>query len=128
MDPKVNGQIQTEWRWLIALYLFLGGVGAGAYTIAAINSFLGKTLEPSTVVGLWISWPALIIGSLCLLADLGSPAKAIDVMRLRASSSHFGDVDRAGSRPVATIMAQSASSPLPLPRTLASIRNKGVGP
>jgi formate-dependent nitrite reductase membrane component NrfD len=66
MNPKVNGQIQTEWRWLIALYLFLGGVGAGAYTIAAINSFLGKALEPSTIVGLWISFPALIIGSLCL--------------------------------------------------------------
>jgi formate-dependent nitrite reductase membrane component NrfD len=77
MNPKVNGQIQTEWRWLIALYLFLGGVGAGAYTIAAINSFLGKALEPSTIVGLWISFPALIIGSLCLLADLGQPTKAV---------------------------------------------------
>ncbi len=77
MDPKVNGQIQTEWRWLIAIYLFLGGVGGGAYTIAAINSFLGKVLEPSTIVGLWISFPALIIGSLCLLADLGQPTKAV---------------------------------------------------
>jgi formate-dependent nitrite reductase membrane component NrfD len=77
MDPKVNGQIQTEWRWLIAIYLFLGGVGGGAYTIAAINSFLGKALEPSTIVGLWISFPALIIGSLCLLADLGQPLKAV---------------------------------------------------
>jgi len=77
MDPKVNGQIQTHWRWLIAIYLFLGGVGGGAYTIAAINSFLGEALEPSTVVGLWISFPALIIGSLCLLADLGQPTKAV---------------------------------------------------
>ncbi len=77
MNPKVNGQIQTHWRWLIAMYLFLGGVGAGAYTIAAVNTFLGKVLEPSTIVGLWISWPALIIGSLCLLADLGQPTKAV---------------------------------------------------
>jgi len=77
MDPKVNGQIQTEWRWLIAIYLFLGGVGGGAYTIAAINSFLGEALEASTIVGLWISFPALIIGSLCLLADLGQPTKAV---------------------------------------------------
>jgi formate-dependent nitrite reductase membrane component NrfD len=77
MDPNVNGQIQTEWRWLIAIYLFLGGVGGGAYTIAAINSFLGEALEPSTIVGLWISFPALIIGSLCLLADLGQPSKAV---------------------------------------------------
>jgi formate-dependent nitrite reductase membrane component NrfD len=57
MNPKVNGQIQTHWRWLIAAYLFLGGVGAGAYTVAAVNTFLGKVLEPSTIVGLWISFP-----------------------------------------------------------------------
>ena len=76
MDPKVNGQIQTEWRWLIAIYLFLGGVGGGAYTIAAINSFLGETLAPSTLVGLWIGFPALLVGSLFLIADLGTPKNA----------------------------------------------------
>lgn len=76
MDPKVNGQIQKEWRWLVAIYLFLGGVGGGAYTIAAFNSFLGKMLEPSTKVGLWISFPALLIGSMCLVADLGTPTRA----------------------------------------------------
>ena len=30
MDPKVNGQLQKEWGWLIAAYLFLGGVAGGA--------------------------------------------------------------------------------------------------
>lgn len=77
MDPKVNGQLQHEWGWLIAIYLFLGGVGAGAYTIAAINSFLGKSLEFSTIVGLWIGFPALLIGTLFLILDLGSPTKAV---------------------------------------------------
>jgi formate-dependent nitrite reductase membrane component NrfD len=77
MDPKVNGQLQTEWNWLIAIYLFLGGVGAGAYTIAAINGFVGESLQLSTTVGLWISFPALLIGSAALLADLGQPAKAV---------------------------------------------------
>jgi formate-dependent nitrite reductase membrane component NrfD len=77
MDPKVNGQLQTEWNWLIAVYLFLGGVGAGAYTIAAINGFVGEGLELSTTIGLWISWPALGIGSLALLLDLGQPTKAV---------------------------------------------------
>jgi formate-dependent nitrite reductase membrane component NrfD len=76
MDPKVNGQLQHEWGWLIAVYLFLGGVGGGAYTIAAINSFLGASLEMSTAVGLWIAFPALLIGSIFLLADLGSPSRA----------------------------------------------------
>jgi len=77
MDPKVNGQLQTEWGWLIAIYLFLGGVGAGAYTIAAINGFMGEGMVLSTTVGLWISFPALLIGSAFLLADLGSPARAV---------------------------------------------------
>ncbi|MDP8239035.1 MAG: NrfD/PsrC family molybdoenzyme membrane anchor subunit [Candidatus Hatepunaea meridiana] len=75
MDPKVNGQLQNEWGGLIALYLFLGGVGGGAYTIAAINSFLGKSMELSTTIGLWIGFPALFIGCLFLLADLGNPGK-----------------------------------------------------
>jgi formate-dependent nitrite reductase membrane component NrfD len=77
MDPKVNGQLQKEWGWFIAVYLFLGGVAGGAYTIAAINSFLGKSLELSTTVGLWIAFPALLIGTFFLLADLGSPTRAV---------------------------------------------------
>jgi formate-dependent nitrite reductase membrane component NrfD len=75
MDPKVNGQLQKEWGWLIAVYLFLGGIGGGAYTMAAINGFIGKSMELSTTVGLWIGFPALLIGSIVLLADLGSPGK-----------------------------------------------------
>jgi formate-dependent nitrite reductase membrane component NrfD len=77
MDPKVNGQLQHEWGWLIAVYLFLGGVAGGAYTIAAVNSFLGESLELSTAVGLWIAFPALLIGTLFLIIDLGSPGKAV---------------------------------------------------
>jgi len=77
MDPKANGQLQTDWSWLIAVYLFLGGVGGGAYTIAAINSFMGKSMELSTTVGLWIGFPALLIGSLFLIADLGTPSRAV---------------------------------------------------
>ena len=77
MDPKVNGQLQREWSWLIAIYLFLGGVGGGAYTIAAINGFLGESMQLSTTVGLWIGFPALLIGTLFLLADLGTPSRAI---------------------------------------------------
>jgi formate-dependent nitrite reductase membrane component NrfD len=77
MDPKVNGQLQKEWGWLIAVYLFLGGISGGAYTIAAINSFLGKSLELSTTVGLWIAFPALLIGTFFLIADLGSPTRAV---------------------------------------------------
>ena len=62
---------------MFAVYLFLGGVGAGAYTIAAVNFFLGKSAELSTALGLSIGCPALLVGSLFLLADLGSPRNAV---------------------------------------------------
>jgi len=76
MDPKANGQLQHDWGWLIAVYLFLGGVGAGAYTIAAINGIIGDHLAMTTAVGLWIGFPAVLIGTMFLIADLGSPTKA----------------------------------------------------
>ncbi|MBW2528564.1 MAG: polysulfide reductase NrfD [Deltaproteobacteria bacterium] len=76
MDPKHEGQIQKEWGWWIAVYLFLGGVGSGAYAIGAINSFLGVPFQLPTAIALWIACPALVVGSLALLADLGQPGKA----------------------------------------------------
>jgi formate-dependent nitrite reductase membrane component NrfD len=77
MNPDANGQLQREWGWWVAVYLFLGGIGGGAYTIGAFNWLLGDGAEASTTMGLWIGFPALAIGSLCLVADLGSPTKAI---------------------------------------------------
>jgi len=77
MDPKFNGQLQREWGWLIAVYLFLGGVGAGAYTVAAINGFMGEGVGLSTTMGLWIGFPAVVVGTLFLIADLGTPSKAV---------------------------------------------------
>jgi formate-dependent nitrite reductase membrane component NrfD len=77
MNPNVNGQLQSDWGWWIAVYLFLGGIGAGAYTIAAVNWYLGDTVSASTAVGLWIGFPALLIGSIFLLIDLGTPTRAV---------------------------------------------------
>ena len=76
MDPKVNGQVQQQWGWLLAAYLFLGGVGAGAYVIAALHGFMTGEVTLATSIGLWISWPAVGLGTICLLADLGNPMKA----------------------------------------------------
>jgi formate-dependent nitrite reductase membrane component NrfD len=86
MDPKVNGQLQHDWAWLIAAYLFLGGVGAGAYTIGALNSFMGDGLDFSTTVGLWIGFPALVLGTIFLIADLGSPTRAVLAARKPGTS------------------------------------------
>ena len=76
MNPEVDGQMQTEWGWWVAVYLFLGGIGGGAYTIGAVNWLIGESVVASTTIALWIGFPALLIGSLCLVADLGSPTRA----------------------------------------------------
>ena len=107
MDPKVNGQLQTEWGWLIAIYLFLGGVGAGAYTIAAINSFMGEGAGLSTTIGLWISFPALMVGSACLLADLGSPGRAY-LAGMRPKTSWRCSANTMKTSCSSTAMARSA--------------------
>jgi formate-dependent nitrite reductase membrane component NrfD len=77
MDPKFTGQLQKEWGWLIAVYLFLGGLGGGAYALAAVNSVLGGRMTQATTVGLWIGFAALALGSIFLIADLGQPKRAV---------------------------------------------------
>lgn len=77
MNRDVNGQWQRDWGWWIAIYLFLGGIGSGAYAIAALNWLAGDAASASTTIGLWIGFPALLVGSLCLIADLGTPRRAL---------------------------------------------------
>ncbi|HBP62683.1 MAG TPA: oxidoreductase [Desulfosporosinus sp.] len=61
-----------HWGWLIAIYLFLGGLGAGAYlsSFAAEKGFLGKTTHLNRV-GYYVSAPIVAFGALLLITDLG---------------------------------------------------------
>lgn len=70
-------QVQEEWSGLIAIYLFLGGVGAGSYVVAAIGAILGPQWAPVTNAGLWLSFPLVCIGMLFLLSHLGTPGRAL---------------------------------------------------
>jgi polysulfide reductase chain C len=74
---KLEGQVQTEWRWLIAAYLFLAGVGGGAYLAGVIADFAGGA-DWMTVskIGVFLGVPCVLIGTLFLLADLGKPINA----------------------------------------------------
>jgi polysulfide reductase chain C len=73
---RIERQFQEDWKGLIGIYLFLGGVGAGAYVVAGAGSFLGDVWANVTNAGLYISWPIVIIGMLFLAAHLGVPFKA----------------------------------------------------
>jgi len=67
---------QTTWSWLVVIYLFLGGLGAGSFLTAAAFEFTGwrykRDFCPVTLTGATISGPAVAIGSALLILDLGA--------------------------------------------------------
>ncbi|XWX62600.1 NrfD/PsrC family molybdoenzyme membrane anchor subunit [Desulfitobacterium sp. AusDCA] len=61
-----------NWGWKIIIYLFLGGLGAGAYltSFAAQKGWLGEKSNLGRV-GFYLSGPFVLIGSVLLFLDLG---------------------------------------------------------
>mgnify|MGYP000855442543 CR=1 FL=1 len=61
-----------HWHWLIVIYLFLGGLGAGAYltSFAAEKGWLGKNSRLNRV-GYYIAAPVVAFGTALLVLDLG---------------------------------------------------------
>lgn len=61
-----------HWKWLIIVYLFLGGLGAGAYlaSFAAEKGWLGKNSSLDKI-GYYIAPPIIAIGTVLLIFDLG---------------------------------------------------------
>jgi len=68
--------MQEAWHWLPAIYLFLGGLGAGAFLVAALVELTGERYKhdfcPTTLVGATISGPAVALGAVILIFDLGA--------------------------------------------------------
>ena len=74
---KLEGQVQVEWRWLIAAYLFLAGVGGGAYLAGVVADLAGGP-DWMTVskIGITLGLPCVLLGTMFLLVDLGNPFNA----------------------------------------------------
>ena len=71
-------EFQTVWGWQPALYLFLGGVGAGALVFSAVLLFVGKKRQSLTVgLSLWVGALCMIIGLLLLLSELTDPERGM---------------------------------------------------
>jgi polysulfide reductase chain C len=65
---------QTKWSWLIAAYLFLAGVGGGAYITGVAADFVGgEEWAGIARIGVFLGFPLVLIGCMFLLADLGKP-------------------------------------------------------
>ena len=67
---------EHHWGWLIAIYLFLGGMGAGSFLIASVFELSGLRYKyefcPTTMAGAGVCGPLLLIGVLLLVFDLGA--------------------------------------------------------
>lgn len=67
---------EQHWGWLVAIYLFLGGMGAGAFMVAALVELTGQRYKhnycPTTMVGAGVSGPLILIGTVLLILDLGA--------------------------------------------------------
>jgi formate-dependent nitrite reductase membrane component NrfD len=70
-----NLKPQSKWSWLIAGYLFLAGLGGGAYVTGVVAGFLGEAWLTIARIGVSLGFPCVAMGCLLLLADLGSPGK-----------------------------------------------------
>ena len=65
---------QSKWGWLIAGYLFLAGLGGGAYVTGAVAGFLGEAAWGGIAkIGVCLGFPCVLVGCGFLLVDLGSP-------------------------------------------------------
>ncbi len=67
---------EHHWGWLVAIYLFLGGMGAGSFLIASLVELSGQRYKhkycPTTMVGAGVSGPLILIGTVLLILDLGA--------------------------------------------------------
>jgi len=78
---------QREWRWEIAIYLYLAGMGAGAYIIGSFLGWLGYSLAsarslvlfgvPLTLTHAAFLWGPILVatGAPFLILDLGKKHK-----------------------------------------------------
>lgn len=67
---------QIEWGWEVAAYLFLAGVGAGAYMAAVVAGRTNKEKYAAfSAVGIHLSWIVTLIGIGFLFLHLGRPER-----------------------------------------------------
>ena len=71
---------QPTWTWQIPLYFFVGGVAGTSALIAMVAHLFGN---PELVrAALWIAFAGALISPPLLIADLGRPARFLNMLRV----------------------------------------------
>ena len=77
LPPAIAGNAaDPHWYWWIIAYLFLGGIAAGAFLIAAVvDLFTPAENRPVARLGYLIAMPLTALCGLLLTVDLGKPLR-----------------------------------------------------
>jgi formate-dependent nitrite reductase membrane component NrfD len=71
-----------HWEMMIVWYFFLGGIAGGSYFTAAIADNFGSARDRAVArAGYLLSLPLVAACGLLLIADLGVPARFLNMMR-----------------------------------------------
>ncbi|MHC4234379.1 MAG: NrfD/PsrC family molybdoenzyme membrane anchor subunit [Planctomycetota bacterium] len=64
---------QSKWSWEVAAYLFLAGLGGGAYVTGVVADFIGGQWTAISKIGVVLGLPCVLVGCGFLMLDLGTP-------------------------------------------------------
>lgn len=70
-------ELQTVWGWQPTLYLFLGGLGAGTFLVAALVHLFTRKHEKIVCMGMWSAVAFLAVGLGFLLMEVTAPLRAL---------------------------------------------------
>lgn len=74
-------ELQAVWGWEPALYLFLGGLGAGTFVTSGIIYLVTKRYRRSLALCMWIAVACLCVGLGLLLMEVSRPLAALVMWR-----------------------------------------------
>ena len=73
----------SHWGWLISTYYFVGGLAGAAQTIATVADLIGAGDDRTIVrAGRYLSLAALLVSPPLLIADLHTPARFYNMLRI----------------------------------------------
>lgn len=65
-----------HWRWLIALYFFIGGIAGGCFFLSAVLQLFGRPTDRSLVrLGYYVAFIGVVVSGVLLIVDLGRPER-----------------------------------------------------
>ncbi|HUF93918.1 MAG TPA: NrfD/PsrC family molybdoenzyme membrane anchor subunit [Candidatus Limnocylindria bacterium] len=74
--PSTFFTAAPDWRWLIVLYFFIGGLAGGTYFLAFLIDLFGRAADrPLARLGYYVAFPAVVVSGFLLIVDLTRPLR-----------------------------------------------------